>query len=78
MVLLLVIVLGAIAFLNFISFIAQTIVLMWDKKFSEWLGVCGNKTMFGIITVLSFLVNYKLKMAIFTKLFNFLCMRAQL
>lgn len=72
MVLLLLVVLGIIYLLNLVSLITQTILLCFDTRFSAWLAVyCSNRGFFGVITIFSMLINYKLKMVLFTKLFNF-------
>lgn len=51
---------------------------MRDSRFCGWVGDGCNKGFFGVVTLLSFLTNYKLKLILFCKLFNFGCTRAQL
>lgn len=70
--------LGIIYGLNLLGLIAQTPMLVFDEKFKRWVEVTCNKVFFIVISILSFLINYKLKMIIFTKLFSFLCVRGQL
>jgi len=64
--------------LNLFGLIVQTWQLSYDEKFSKWLKTKCNFVFYGIIVVISALTNYKFKLILFTKLFNFKCVRAQL
>lgn len=64
--------------LNLIGFVAQTPILCSDTKFEGWLKSGVHKFIFIVVTLLSLLVNYKIKLFLFTKLFGFTSTRSQL
>jgi hypothetical protein len=64
--------------LNLLSLLIQAPKLSHDQKFSKWLKNKVNLTFYIIVSCLSAVLNYKFKMILFSKLFSFLCMRAQL
>lgn len=57
---------------------AQTPILCSDTKFEGWLKSGVHKFIFILVTLFSLLVNYKIKLFIFTKLFGFTSTRSQL
>ena len=67
-----------IAGLNIFGLLVQSFQLARDDKFKKWLGVPFNCGFYGVVVTLSALTSYKFKMLIFTKLFSFQCLRAQL
>lgn len=69
---------GIIYFLNIISFLIQTPLLIIDPSFQQWLSSpkSHNKCFFTLILLFSLLINYKFKMMPFTRLFKFFCMSA--
>lgn len=69
---------GLIYLLNFLSLTMQTPLLLLDKRLSSWSNNSCNKASFTIFTICSFLLSYKLKLIIFTRLFSFHCLKAQL
>ena len=73
MVILLLIVVCVIYFLNILSLIIQSLLLLcFDDKFNYYLALYScNKTFYGVVTTISFLVNYKFKMILFTRLFSY-------
>ncbi len=71
--------LGAFFVLNFAGFFAHTVLLCVDKRFSQWMkSSCSNVTAFLLTTVLSLTVNYKFKLILFSKIFNFGVFKAEL
>ena len=58
--------------------IVQSIQLSGDEKFRKWLGIPFNTGFYAVIVIISALTSYKFKIIIFTKLFSFQCVRAQL
>ena len=64
--------------INLLGLLIQTPILCSDNKFSHWVSNSFHKIFFLVITILSFLTNYKLKMIVFSKLFSFTSARAQL
>jgi cadmium resistance protein CadD (predicted permease) len=83
--LLLIIPLTLIGILNLLALAAQTPTLTEDGHFSKWLKRRENKEdtrfnycWFYFISILSFLSNYKLKMLLFSGLFNFECLKCKL
>jgi hypothetical protein len=71
--------LGVFAVLNIFGFIAHTISLCTDSCFSKWMkSGCSNCTGFFITTLFSLTVNYKFKLILFSKIFNFTVFKAQL
>lgn len=70
--------LGGILLLNVLGLVVQSGSLMLDMKFVRWVNRKGkwdsircNLIWFNIISVLSLATNYKLKMILFSRLFNF-------
>lgn len=70
--------LAAIGALNFLGLTLQSYQLAHDEKFRRWMGASCNCVCYGIVVVLSAVTSYKFKLIIFTKLFHFQCLRAQL
>jgi hypothetical protein len=64
--------------INLIGVLIQTAILCYDIKFIGWLRSRCHKIFFGVVTLLSGLINYKIKLILFCKMFNFGCTRAQL
>ena len=70
--------LGVIYLLNIFSFFLQTMLLLNDRQFSQWLRGCAHKSVYSFVVVFCLLINYKFKMIIFTKLFKFSSLGARL
>lgn len=70
--------LGVIYVLNLFSFFIQTMLLLYDPKFAQWLRACGHKSFYSFVVIVSLLLNYKFKMIVFTRLFKFSSMSAHL
>lgn len=77
--------LATIVLINLIGYIVQTRYLMLDRRFERWANRgsrCDNYSCnwiwFQIISFLSFVTSYKLKMVLFSRLFNFECFKFQL
>ena len=64
--------------INIFGLVVQSWQLAGDQKFAKWLKIKCNFVFYGITVLISALGNYKFKLIIFTKLFNFQCVRAQL
>jgi hypothetical protein len=64
--------------INLLGMLIQSVILCSDTKFIGWLKIKCHKLFFGIITGLSLIINYKIKLILFCKMFNFGCTRAQL
>lgn len=76
--LLLLVVLGIIYFINFVGLVSQTPILLMDDKFMHWKRNTCNHIIFWVVTFLSFITNYKLKLILFSKLFSFGWVRSQM
>lgn len=71
--------LGVFALLNIFGFIAHTVQLCTDSFFNKWMkSGCSPCTGFFIATLLSLTINYKFKLILFSKIFNFNAFKAQL
>jgi hypothetical protein len=71
--------LGLFFMLNFASFIAHTAQFCLDKRFTQWMkSSCSNFTAFLLTTLLSLAINYKFKLILFSKIFNFSVFKAEL
>lgn len=68
----------AIGGLNLFGLLVQSYQLAKDSKFERWLGVRCNTVFYGIVVAVSAVTSYKFKLIVFTKLFSFKCVRAQL
>lgn len=65
--------------LNLTSLVAQTPLLVLDSKFQAWLHKhTSHRIVFVLVTILSLLINYKVRLIIFSKLFSSTSTRAQL
>ncbi len=70
---------GVFAVLNIFGFVAHTIQLCTDSSFNKWMkSGCSNSAGFFITTLLSLTINYKFKLILFSKIFNFAVFKAQL
>ena len=79
------IILGFIFCNNFLGLLIQTPFFMADRRFLRWLSHRKNEKdcklhliWYYVLTIFSFLTNYKFKMIIFSRLFNFDCFKGQL
>ena len=70
--------LGVIYLLNICSFFIQSMLLLNDRQFGQWLRGCAHKSVYTFVVIFSLLINYKFKMIIFTKLFKFSSLSARL
>lgn len=71
--------LGVIALLNVLACVVQTATLCSDKRFHTWTrSTCPTTITFLTITLLSTLTNHKLRLILFTRLFNLPAFKAPL
>lgn len=68
----------AIAILNMFSLLLHCYQLTNDQKFQKWVKNRCNYICYLILSIVSCLLNYKVKMMLFSRLFSFQCLRAQL
>ncbi len=68
----------AIAILNLFSLFLHCYQLTNDQKFQKWVKSRCNYICYIIFSIISCLMNYKVKMMLFSRLFSFQCLRAQL
>lgn len=72
------IVTGIIYLLNILSLFIQTVFLLFDTYFAHWIKVPSNRCFFIFATFISTIINYKFRMILFSKLFQFQSLSAML
>lgn len=72
---------GSFAFLyvlNFLAILIQNIYLLGDANFNKWLTMGHNRCVYFVISIISFFTTHKFKNFIFSKMFNFVFLKAKL
>lgn len=64
--------------LNFLALLIQNVYLMGDSSFKKWLDVGSNRCFYYFVSILSFLTTHKFKNFMFSKMFNFVFLKARL